>query len=280
MPTSGLKVRRHLVETEHGHVHMRTAGEGGVPLLCLTGALSCGRDYEPLARALGPDRLVVMPDRLGYGDSDRLAAPITFPEYANSTIAVLDALGVESCDVFGVHTGSSEAIELATAHPSRIRRLAVVELPAFSAAEIEEFKSHYTVHPAPVEDGSHLRWYWDWWATGGEGGGAHRPVSRPPEVIQPWVIDHLDALPDLWWSFAATIEHPIAELVQRVTQPMLVLSTHDDLHEQTLHAIPTLPANARVVELPHLADVLRFYAWDDETLADLLPILRDFYDTP
>lgn len=274
------KVRRHLVETGHGAVHVRTTGDGGTPLLCLHPALSTSRIYEGLATALGPDRLVVMPDRLGFGFSDRLREPISFPQYADSTIAVLDALGVERCDVFGVHTGSSEAIELATAHPTRIRRVAVVEVPGFTGDEIEEFKSHYVAHPAPVEDGSHLLWYWNWWRLGGYDGGAPRPTIRPPEEIQPWVIEHLAVLPDFWWSYFATIAHPIADLVRRVTQPLLVVSTGDDLTEQTTRAIPTLPPQAQVVELPHFADVLRFYAWDDETVAEFIPIFRRFLDTP
>ena len=49
--------------------------------------------------------------------------------------------------------GSVEAIELAASHPDRVRRLAVVEVPAFSVEEVEEFKSHYVEHPPPVETG-------------------------------------------------------------------------------------------------------------------------------
>ena len=280
MSATATQARRHLVETPHGAVHVRTTGGGGTPLLCLHPGLASGRCYDGLAAALGPDRLVIMPDRLGYGCSDRLAAPITFPEYALSTVAVLDALGIEQCDVIGVHTGSSEAIELATAHPSRIRRVALIEVPAFTGDEIAEFKSHYVAHPKPVEDGSHLVWYWNWWLYGGSDGGAPRPHLRPPEQIQPWVIEHLAALPDFWWGYFATIEHPIAELVRRVTQPLLVFSTNDDLAALTRRAIPTLPAQAQVVELPDFDDVLRFYAWDDATVAEVVPALRRFLDAP
>lgn len=270
-------MRRHLIETNHGHMHVTTAGEGnGTPFVLLSPGLSASRIYEPLAMQL-PDRWLVMPDRLGFGHSDRLSEPISFGEYAASTLEALTALGIEQFDAFGIHTGSVEAIELAVSHPDRVRRIAVVEVPAFSEEEIEEFKSHYVSHREPAADGSHLDWYWRWWFVGGYDGGAPRPRTYTPELTQRWALEHLAALPDFWWAYHATIEHPTRELAPRVTQPFLVFSTHDDLTEQTMRAIPTLPPQATVVDLPQLADVLAFFAWlpgDTEiVIGHLLPFL-------
>lgn len=269
-------VRRHLVETDHGAVHVRTTGDGGTPLLCLHPALSTSRIYEGLATALGPDRLVVMPDRLGFGFSDRLREPISFPQYADTTIAVLDALGIERCDVFGVHTGSSEAIELATAHPTRIRRVAVVEVPGFTGDEIEEFKSHYVAHPAPVEDGSHLLWYWRWWTVGGFAGSAPRLRRWPLELVQEWAVEHLSQLPEFWWPYHAAIEYPTAGRVGAIRQPLLVLSTGDDLVEQTGRARELLPPQAEIAALPGFDDVTCFFAWTPDDAAAVLAHLRLF----
>jgi len=270
-------LRRTLIETTHGHVHVRVRDGSGTPLLLSSPGLSSGRIYERLATQLH-DRLLVIPDRLGFGHSDRPPGKLPFSAYSESTIEVVDALGVEQFDVFGIHTGSVEAIELAVSHPDRVRRLAVVEVPAFSVEEIEEFKSHYVAHPPPEKSGAHLDWYWRWWYVGGYDGGAPRPTSYAPDVTQAWVEEHLAALPDFWRAYHATIEHPTRDLVTRVTQPLLVFSTHDDLVEQTLRSIPTLPPQTVVVDLPEFQDVLKFFAWLPEDTAIVLEHLLPFLD--
>ena len=68
-----IAIRRRLLPTRHGHVHVRVAGGGeGTPPVFLHPSLSSGRVYTPFAPLLGNDRLLVMPDRLGFGDSDEL----------------------------------------------------------------------------------------------------------------------------------------------------------------------------------------------------------------
>ena len=270
-------MHRQLIETTHGYIHVRTFGEGGTPLLLSSPGLSSGRMYEALAAQL-PGRRLVVPDRLGFGDSDRPKARLLFGEYARMTLEVLDALEIEEFDVFGIHTGSVEAIELAANHPDRVRRVAVVEVPAFSVEEIDEFKSHYVEHPPPVETGEHLEWYWRWWYVGGYDGGAPRKRSYEPALTHPWVQEHLASLPEFWWAYHATIEHPTRDLVRQITQPFLVFSTHDDLVEQTLRALPTLPAQTTVVDLPDFQDVLKFYAWLPEDTEIVLEHLIPFLD--
>lgn len=270
-------MRRHLIKTRHGHVHVRTAGDGGTPLVLLSPGLSAGRIYEPLAGYFD-DRLVVIPDRLGFGHSDRLAQPLTFTQLAEATLDALDGLGVETFDAFGVHTGSIESIELAATRPDRVRRLAVVEVPAFSEDEVAEFKSHYVEHPAPTEDGSHLRWYWNWWRIGDYDGGAPRPNEYDPALTQRWVEEHLAVLPNFWWAYHAAIEHPTRDRVKDVSQPMLVFSTHDDLTEQTMRAIPTLPETTTLVDLPEFADILKLFAWLPADSEIIVSHLRPFLD--
>ena len=131
-------MRRHVIETTYGHVHVRVRDGSGTPLLLSSPGLSSGRIYERLADQLD-DRALVIPDRIGFGLSDRPAERIPFEAYSATTIEVLDTLGVEEFDVFGIHTGSVEAIDLAVSHPDRVRRLAVVEVPAFSVEEVEQF---------------------------------------------------------------------------------------------------------------------------------------------
>ena len=272
-----MNIQRHLLETRHGYMHVRTIGEGDIPLVLLSPGLSAGRIYIPLAEYFN-DRLIVIPDRLGFGHSDRLTTPLPFSELAQATLDALDSLGVDQFDAFGVHTGSIESIELAAIHPQRVRRLAVVEVPAFSENEIAEFKSHYVEHPPPARDGSHLKWYWNWWRIGDYDGGAPRPNTYDPKLTQQWVEEHLAALPDFWWAYHAAIEQPTRDRVKQITQPMMVFSTHDDLTEQTLRAIPSLPQGTAVIDLPDFADILKLFAWLPSDTETIISHLRPFLD--
>ena len=59
---------------------------------------------------------------------------------------------------------------------------------------------------------------------------------------------------------------------------MLVFSTHDDLTEQTLRAIPTLPEGTIVVDLPEFADILKLFAWLPADAEVIVSHLRPFLD--
>ena len=227
-------------------MHVRTRGQGGTPLLALHMSPLSGGMWDAVAPRLARDRLVIMPDRIGFGDSDRLAEPIAFPGYALATIDVLDALDVGTVDVLGIHTGACEAIELASAHPQRVRRIAVVSLPAMTDEERRTFKATYSGMPQPAADGSHLQRYWQWWSE------ADADTRWPPELVHARVLDHLRAGPDVWWTYHAVFDYPAGERAAAVRQPFTVFGPHDDLWETTRRAAADLPPHAAFVELPHL----------------------------
>ena len=268
--------RRHLAETRYGQLHLRTLGEGGTPLVLLHGSASASGSWTGLAPGLAGERLVVMPDRLGCGGSDRPPRQLSMAEYAEATLDALDTLGIGCFDVVGLHTGSCEAIELAVARPDRVRRVAVVEVPVFTAEEVTAFKARYLTHPAPAEDGSHLLWYWRWWTVGGFAGSAPRLRRWPLELVQEWAVEHLSQLPEFWWPYHAAIEYPTAGRVGAIRQPLLVLSTGDDLVEQTGRARELLPPQAEIAALPGFDDVTCFFAWMPDDAAAVLARLRLF----
>lgn len=238
---------RRLVETRHGRVHVRTAGHGGTPLLLLHMSPLSGRMWNAVLPRLSADRLVVVPDRIGFGASDQLTAPMAFEEYALATLDVLDALDLPRVDVLGIHTGSCEAIELASGHAHRVRRVAIVAIPSLDERERREFKSRYGHMPEPTLDGSHLAAYWRWWRDADDGG----PWS--PELIHARVLDHLAAGPRAWWTYHSVFDYPAGERVAQIRQPLLVFGPHDDLWSITRREQARLPAHARFVELPHLS---------------------------
>lgn len=272
---------RRLVNTSQGHVHLRItgaskdstgdldgdrgnrpAGDSGdpeTPLVLLHMSLSSGRMFRHVTPTLSRKRQVIAPDRLGSGCSDHPQSQLSLHEYADATLEALDAVGVGQFDVVGIHTGSCEAIDIAARHPERVRRIALVTAPVFSAEEVPAFKDSYLHEPEPSADGSHLAWYWNWWQKGGFGGAAERSQDWPADLLHEFMVDHLLTQPHPWWAHHAVFDSPTGEQLSTLRQPLLVLHVHDDLIEQTERAIPLLPPHAEVVQLPELTDVLEHF---------------------
>jgi pimeloyl-ACP methyl ester carboxylesterase len=269
-------VRRHLVETSHGAIHLRTHGSGErTPLVLLHMSPQSSEQHALIAPLLGSDRLVVMPDRLGFGDSDPLPAEaFTLEEIARVTLEAVTALGVDRFDVFGIHTGSNEAIELAAVTaPTRVRRVAVVAVPAFSADELERFRGLFRAPPPPADDGRLLRWLWRFST------GQYQPALDRPgwgvEQAHAQVVKHLKAYPDAWRMFHAVFDHPIAERLPAVRQPLLVLAPNDEIFETTRRARALFPSQTHYLELPGLDfEVLTLDA------GEIAGHLRAFLDAP
>jgi pimeloyl-ACP methyl ester carboxylesterase len=264
-------IRRRIVDTRFGQVHLRVAGSAAAaktPLVLLHMTPLSGAMYDPLFPELSNDRLVVAPDRLGFGFSDLPSRPLSMPDYAVSTLDALDALGIDRFDVLGTHTGSVEATELAWAYPNRVRKLGLVSVPAYTTEELEQRRYRLAGVPPPTEDGSHLEWHWK-----------RRFLYRTPPFELPlfqWrLLQELLAGQQLWWPYKAVFDYPMAERLAAVRKPLLVLGPHDDLWEQTdrLRRTGGLPPDTRFVELAHLDLDIVYYATGEVT-----DLLRGFFD--
>ena len=250
-----VRPRRHLVPTALGTVHVRTLGEPGrhPALVLLHMSPQSGEQMAHIAPLLAADRLVVMPDRIGFGDSDPLpAGAFTLEQIAAATLeAVTAVVGEGPLDVFGIHTGSDEAIQLAAGTaPDRVRRVAIAALPAFSEDEVEQFRGLFKPPPPPADDGRLLRWLWRF-STGPFTPSLEREGWGVAQV-HALVVRHLKAYPDAWRMFHCVFDFPVAERARQVRQPFLVLAPGDELRDITLRTFPELGPNARLVDLPHM----------------------------
>jgi pimeloyl-ACP methyl ester carboxylesterase len=99
----------------------------GAPLLILHGGW--GYEVYPFDSqiALMPERRFVIPDRTGYGKSPRIAAlPERFHHAAAAEHeALLDALGIERCAIWGHSDGAVIAALMALRRPARVTGIIV-----------------------------------------------------------------------------------------------------------------------------------------------------------
>jgi pimeloyl-ACP methyl ester carboxylesterase len=87
--------------------------------------------HRPLAEDLAArgNRVITM-DLLGHGKSDRPRDMWRYSmgSYGNEVVALMDHLGIEQAVVMGTSLGANAALEIASAHPERLRGL-VIEMP-------------------------------------------------------------------------------------------------------------------------------------------------------
>lgn len=149
-------IRRGFADLPHGQTHYRMAGEGA-PLLALHASPGSSRQLVGLIRSLADSRTVYAPDTPGNGDSDILFdREPTIAELAEAELRFLDAMGLETVDVYGSHTGAAIAAELAILAPGRVRRLVLDGLSWLTPAELEEILANYAFPFVPDQDGSYL----------------------------------------------------------------------------------------------------------------------------
>ncbi len=119
----------HTITVPGGRQYYEVRGSG--PLLVLLGSPMAAPFFAPTADALADDHTVVTLDPRGIGRS-----PVDDPEQdstpdlrADDVVAVLDALGADTADVFGSSGGAVTGLALVVRHPGRVRTLVAHEPP-------------------------------------------------------------------------------------------------------------------------------------------------------
>jgi pimeloyl-ACP methyl ester carboxylesterase len=255
-----------------GQMHYREATPGQAAtaptLILLHQNPSSSWEYEGLMREMARDRRVVAFDTPGYGMSDAPPAPLSMTDYAAAFADAIDALGLAGpLDVYGFHTGTLLAAELAIARPDRIGRVAMTGIPMFPAAEREErLKAALDVVP-PSEDGTStmqlLRYLWDY-AVG------QRDPRVPLERAVLCYADRIRTLHRYSWAYQGVWSYDYERLAL-IRQPARLVQTHEDLLAVSKQAAALVP-NMDIVELPELdRDIFEI------GLGPVAQALRDFF---
>jgi len=95
----------------------------GRPLLLLHGWGVSSELFAPILDALQAGSRLIVPDLPGFGATAEPDVPWSVHEYAAWCIALLDRLGVDSCDLVGHSNGGRIGIVMAATYPGRVRRM-------------------------------------------------------------------------------------------------------------------------------------------------------------
>ena len=260
--------RRHYADCRYGQLHfVRAAPDGptGTPLVLLHQNPSSSLEYRYLIERMSLDRVVIALDTPGSGMSDAPPGPVSAANYALALADALEAIGTGGqVDLFGFHTGTMLAAELAIARPAMVRRLVLTGIPFRPPHErTERLDKIHKVAP-PDDSGAstfeRLHWLWEFTVQKRH---PDVPVERAADIF----IDRAKALHRYWWPYDAVWRWPVEERLPLVTQPVLVLQPDELLRVHSIEAAALFP-DARVEELPSLnRDVFELEGGVDEFAA-------------
>jgi pimeloyl-ACP methyl ester carboxylesterase len=151
IPAPSPRERGRAASSDGTEIAWRWYGNGATTVLFVpTWNLVDSRVVGHQVAALESHASVVTYDPRGAGASDRPAQGYGFPLHAADALAVLDAVGVERASVVTASRGLNAAVLVATAHPDRVERIAVIA-------------PYMQLEPLPPPDPARLeRWRTDW----------------------------------------------------------------------------------------------------------------------
>ena len=263
-------LRKTYVDGSYGQIHGRYVEHEtatALPLVCLHQSPKSSLEFERFVQAASTERSVYAFDYPGYGNSD--AAPseaeTTIEMYAREIWVALDQLNIDRVDLFGNHTGSKVAVEMAIQQPKRVATIAMISASLFNDEERAKFVELFK--PIPLDE-AHTRFQKTWESI---------LIRRSDLVDLEWMDRSLyqsmmggEAYE--WghsaaFAYAEQFEHGLKTLPHK----KIILNPKDDLQECTRRAMDIM-LNGELIEKPNwtygFIDVQT-----DELLAELLPRL-------
>lgn len=238
-------IQRGFVSIKEGQVHYRRTEARIIgsdlplrlPLWMVHASPSSSVELVDLMAELGRSRRIIAPDTLGNGDS---AAPARrkpdIAYYADASLRVMDALGIERVDLYGSHTGAHIVTEMAIARPDRVGRLVLDGIGMFSAEDKRDFLKNYAPEITPDAIGSQIHWAWHfvrdqgWFFPYFRRDAAHlRGLDAPDaERLHRTTVEVLKAIRTYHLAYRAAFAHADRERLPKVSVPSLVMADDSD----------------------------------------------------
>jgi pimeloyl-ACP methyl ester carboxylesterase len=272
-------------QTPRGLMHLRVAGQGGLPVIALASAPGSTAPLAPVLAGLSARRRVVAPDYLGNGNSDKPEGPVDIALLAADVIALADTLGFSRFDLWGTHTGALIALEAAIAAPSRVRRLVLEAPPLLSPAFNTDILANYFPPLRPDKWGLHLQhaWnmrrdmflFWPWYRAARE---AARPLDLPDaDFLHDWTIGLLQSGATYDRSYRAAFEYDTKRRLPLLSHPALICAGPTDMLADGLSAAKDLaPAHITVATTPA---TVWYPHQKPDAVAETLALYNDFLST-
>ena len=245
-----MSIRKGYADTPHGQIHYRQLKQvDGIPLVLLHQTASSGMMYERMMTLLKDDFHTIALDNPGFGASFQPPSGFSIRYISDSLYAALHQLGVESCFIFGHHSGSAIAVQMAHDHPNFIQKMILSGPPLLNETQINGLKA--SLKPfAIADDGSHLTQVWERIRK--------RDLSLPLDVVHREVLLMQSAREAAQAAFQAVFEQPFQSQLEALEIPILVMAGEHDTLRASLESAYQALQNGRMRvmagEGPYLCD--------------------------
>jgi pimeloyl-ACP methyl ester carboxylesterase len=95
----------------------------GAPMVVLHGAYMDIPSMGGIIPKLAKTHRVYALELQGHGRTTDIDRPITYPNLADDVAAFMDAVGLETADIFGYSMGGQVGLQLAIRHPAKVNKL-------------------------------------------------------------------------------------------------------------------------------------------------------------
>lgn len=238
-------IRKGYSDGPFGQLHWRLLepkGTSGRPdLYCLHPAPFSGLAFTGIMPHLAQNRRVIAPDYPGHGGSDLFKTEPSIEEYAAAMqAAITDLSGDAPVDIMGFHTGNLVAAEIALSAPDQIRRLTLVDVPAFDPETREKYRA---AAAKPLEITPDL----DCLTAAWERGMTKRLASQSTDRSFEMFVEQLRHGTNMNAAFHAGFSYDVDDKLPQVTKPAMILGSQSALLEATRRASKLMPT-AKLVE--------------------------------
>lgn len=148
------------VDIAEGQIHYKTEGSGSCVLFLHQSPLSSD-EYADLIPLVSKHYHALAMDYMGHGNSSDPPKEFDIEDFARTTVAALDSLGIRRVSLVGHHTGALVAVEIAAVYPQKVEKVILSGCPVYSPEEWRAFLSQPMTRDIPMtEDGSFLIKAW------------------------------------------------------------------------------------------------------------------------
>ncbi len=245
-----------------GQLHARGNLSGsGRPVLLLHSPAASAALMEPIAGSWVGKRPVLALDLPGNGESDALLgdAELSMESYARVVHEALDAAGIDEVDVAGRYMGGNVGLEMSRQRAGRVRELAFLGVPLFSATERDELLARYCPSIAPRPDGTHLlsAWYmmrdqalWFPYYRTDRGGILGGDPNLDPQFIHRRVVEVMKMGDRYRHAYAAEFSYPLADRLESCPARLTFASASWEAMRGRLESAQRHAPQARMLTLP------------------------------
>jgi pimeloyl-ACP methyl ester carboxylesterase len=272
------------VEVNDLRVHYKTTGEGEPTLLLLHGFGASVFSWREVMDPLGEQGTVIAFDRPAFGLTER---PLSWEKGANPytpeaqvalVVGLMDALGVEKAILVGNSAGGTVAVNAALKHPERIEALVLVDAAIYEGGGAPSWAQPFLRLPQVDRLGPLLSRQIKVRGDAFLEGAWHDPSKITPRdragYRKPLQAKNWDRA--LWELTKASRELNLAERIEEIASPALVISGDDDRVvpvESSVRLAEELP-NAELVVIPNCGHVPH-----EECPGPFLEAVEAFLDT-